>query len=162
MPPRGAPLGSARQALSSKPSLAFSLIQSLMVRIFPFRSSTHHEDVTLSRDRESTGRAAPASTSWTRRGRRALRDGYAADDERERQQMVTSERLAEQADRHQRAEQRHEVHEHPGAAGADQLDAAHIEDLRQEGWAERGVDQQEQAPACRPDEFASCDLGEEQ
>ena len=59
--------------------------------------------------------------------------------------MVSSERLAEQADRHQRAEQRHEVHERPGAAGADQLDAAHIEDLRQEGWAERDVDQQEQA-----------------
>ena len=53
--------------------------------------------------------------------------------------VVGAEFLAEDDDRQQRAEDRHQVDEQAGAVGADQLDAAYVEDLREDRREDRRV-----------------------
>ena len=100
---RACRLGSARQARMGPAPSGFSSIQA-------------HFDL-LPFERTSMRRAARAS----------LRDGDAADDQHERDDVIGRERFAEQTNRHDRAEHRHQIDEHARPARPDQFDAAHEE-----------------------------------
>src|SRR5271156_2800693 len=156
MPPFGLPAGSARQAAASKPSAAFNLIHCPMWpsevrwKNRPRRSAS--PVLRLSRSR--VGRATP------RQSRPALRQHDPPADQRQRDEMVRRKRLAEQSDGQERAEDRHQIDEHAGPPGPDQLDAAHEQHLREKGRPQRRIDENRKTPGARPDEAALPDLPE--
>ena len=71
----------------------------------------------------------------------------AAEHQRHGERVVGMEVLAEDDDRQQRAEDRHQVDEQAGAVGADQLDAPDVEYLRQDRREEHRIG--DDAPALR-------------
>src|SRR5208337_4287720 len=126
MAPRGRPSGSARQARIGLAPSGFSSIQWPM---------------SLSRFERST-----------RAARAPLRNCDAADDQRQRDDMIGCEGLAEQRHRHDRAEHGHQIDEHPRSPRPDQLDPAHVKNLRRERGAERHEGERQESRPGRPDE----------
>src|ERR1700691_2363963 len=107
MPPRGAPLGSARHPPSSKPSLAFKTIRSPMFRLRVVKIS-----IPDARSREcKITKDLPAGGV---RPRRPFGDPDAGANEDEGDGVIERESFAEQDDREQGAEHRHEVDEDAG------------------------------------------------
>ena len=84
------------------------------------------------------------------------------DDQRQRDHMIGGERLAEQRDREQSPEHRHQIDEYARPAWPDQFHAAHEKHLGHECRPQRRIEEQQPALPGRPNEAAGQDLGDEQ
>ena len=66
--------------------------------------------------------------------------------------MIEGERLAQDDNRHDGAEHRHQIDEYAGPARPDQFDPAHEHELRDEGRSKRHKGERQQAAPSLPNE----------
>ena len=84
----------------------------------------------------------------------ALRQPYAAQNQRKRDGVEDLEVFAEKCHRQEGGENRHEIDEHAGAFGADLLDTSDEEDLREKRGKHRHIEGDEPALLGRPERLS--------